>query len=101
MRVLVADDDVVTSLMLQFCLEQFGYEVTTVDNGLKALELVRTGEYQLVVSDWAMPKMTGLELCREIRKRHSSSYTYIILLTSHGGTECVVQGLDAGADDFV
>lgn len=101
MRVLVAEDDTVTSLMLQFCLEQFGYEVTTVDNGLKALELVRTGEYQLVISDWAMPKMTGLELCRQIRKRHSSSYTYIILLTSHGGTECVVQGLDAGADDFV
>jgi len=101
MRVLVADDDSVTSVMLEYCLEQFGYEVTVVDNGLKALELVRTGEYQLVISDWSMPKMTGLELCRQIRKRPSSSYTYIILLTSHEGTDSVVEGLDAGADDFI
>jgi len=101
MRVLVAEDDVVTSLMLVYCLEQFGYDVTTVDNGLKALELVRTGDFQLVISDWSMPKMTGVELCRQIRKRPSSSYTYFILLTSHGGTESVVQGLDAGADDFI
>lgn len=101
MRVLVAEDDAVTSLMLQYCLEEFGYEVTTVDNGLKAFELVRTGEFQLVISDWSMPKMTGVELCRKIRKRSSSSYTYIILLTSHGGTDSVVEGLEAGADDFI
>lgn len=101
MRVLVADDDAVTSFMLEYCLEQFGYEVTVVDNGLKALELVRTGEYQLVISDWSMPKMTGLELCRQIRQRPSSSYTYVILLTSHEGTDSVVEGLDAGADDFI
>ena len=101
MRVLVAEDDFVTSLMLVYCLEEFGYEVTAVDNGLKALELIRTGEFQLVISDWAMPKMSGLELCRQIRKRSSSSYTYFILLTSHGGTESVVEGLDAGADDFI
>ena len=101
MRVLVAEDDAVTSLMLQYCLEQFGYEVTSVDNGLDALELVRTGEFQLVISDWSMPKMTGVELCRKIRKRPSSSYTYFILLTSRGGTESVVEGLEAGADDFI
>lgn len=101
MRVLVADDDPVVSFMLEYCLEQFGYEVTVVDNGLKALELVRTGEYQLVVTDWAMPKMTGLELCREIRKRPSSSYTYVILLTSHEGSNSAIEGLDAGADDYI
>src|SRR6478736_4010199 len=101
MRVLVAEDDFVTSFMLVYCLEQFGYEVTAVDNGLKALELVRTGEFQLVISDWAMPKMTGVELCRQIRKRPSSSYTYIILLTTQSGTNNVVEGLEAGADDFI
>ena len=101
MRVLVAEDDAVTSFMLAYCLEEFGYEVTTVDNGLDALELVRTGDFQLVISDWSMPKMTGVELCRQIRKRPSSSYTYVILLTSHGGTHSVVEGLDAGADDFI
>ncbi len=101
MRVLVAEDDIVTSLMLQYCLEQYGYEVTAVDNGQEALELVRTGEYQLVISDWSMPKMTGPELCRQIRKRPSSSYTYVILLTLQGGTKSVVEGLEAGADDFI
>jgi putative two-component system response regulator len=101
MRVLIAEDDIVTALMLQYCLEQFGYEVTTVDDGLKALELVRTGQYRLVISDWSMPKMTGVELCRQIRKRPSSGYTYVILLTSHNGTNSVVEGLEAGADDFI
>jgi len=101
MQVLVAEDDMVTSLMLQYCLEQYGYQVTTVDNGLDALELIRTGEFQLVISDWSMPKMTGIELCRQIRKRPSSSYTYIILLTTQAGTKNVVEGLEAGADDFI
>src|SRR6185369_6109216 len=101
MRVLVAEDDVVSALMLEHCLKQYGYEVTMVDNGQEAYDLVRTGQYQLVISDWAMPKMTGPELCRRIRKRPSSSYIYVILLTGHAGTECVVEGLDAGADDFI
>jgi putative two-component system response regulator len=101
MQVLVAEDDVFTAMMLQFCLEQYGYSVTVVDNGLDALELVRTGEFQLVISDWSMPKMTGVDLCRQIRKRPSSSYTYIILLTSQVGTKNVVEGLEAGADDFI
>lgn len=101
MRVLIADDDDVTLLMLKYCLEQFDYEVTTASDGLEALELIRTGQFQLVISDWAMPKMSGLELCREIRRRQASGYTYIILLTSHEGTESVVEGFDAGADDFI
>lgn len=101
MRVLVAEDDIVSALMLEHCLKQYGYEVTTVDNGQEAFDLVRTGQFQLVISDWAMPKMTGPELCRQIRKRPSSSYIYVILLTGHAGTECVVEGLDAGADDFI
>ncbi|HEY2252312.1 MAG TPA: response regulator, partial [Planctomycetaceae bacterium] len=101
MRVLIAEDDIVTVLMLQHCLERFGYEVTTVENGLEALELIRTGQFRLVISDWDMPKMSGLELCREIRRRQSSGYTYVILLTSHEGTQRVIEGLDAGADDFV
>lgn len=101
MQVLVAEDDAVTSLMLQYCLEQYGYKVTVVDNGLDALELVRTGEFQLVITDWSMPKMNGIELCRQIRKRPSSSYTYIILLTTQGGTKNIVEGLEAGADDYI
>jgi putative two-component system response regulator len=101
MRVLVAEDDMVTSLMLRYCLEQYGYEVTTVDNGLDALDLVRSGEFQLVISDWDMPRMSGVEFCRQIRRRASSSYTYVILLTTQHGTKSVVEGLEAGADDYI
>ena len=101
MRVLVAENNADSSVMLRSCLERFGYQVTTTDNGVKALELVRSGEFQLVIAGWSMPKMTGVELCRQIRKRPLGSYTYVILLASPGGTDCVVEGLEAGADDII
>lgn len=101
MQVLIAEDDDVTVLMLQHCLEQYGYEVTVAEDGVEALELIRTGRFRMVISDWEMPRMNGVELCREVRSRSSSGYTYLILLTSHAGTENVVEGLAAGADDFI
>ena len=82
-------------------LRHFGYEVTAASDGREAFELVRTGMYRLVVSDWQMPHMSGLDLCREIRKRGWSGYIYFILLTLRGGVDNVVCGLDAGADDFL
>ena len=100
MRVLVVDDDAVTCEILVEDLRQFGYDVTTATNGREAFELVRTGQFHLIVSDWQMPEMSGLELCREIRKRQWSGYIYVILLTSHAGADNVVCGLNAGADDF-
>jgi len=101
MRVLVVDDDPVTSEILTDNLQQFGYEVTTACDGREALEHVRTGKFRLVVSDWQMPRMSGLELCREIRRRSMSGYIYFILLTSNTGVDNTVCGLDAGADDFL
>jgi putative two-component system response regulator len=101
MRVLVVEDDRLSAEMLENSLSAFGYEVTIAGNGREALDLVRTGQYRLVVSDWKMPEMDGVELCRQIRARTSSGYVYVILLTSHGGTSNVVEGLNAGADDFL
>ena len=101
MRVLVVDDDLVTREIIVEDLRHFGYEVTAASDGREAFELVRTGLYRLVVSDWQMPHMSGLELCREIRKRSWSGYIYYILLTLRGGVDNVVCGLDAGADDFL
>ena len=80
---------------------QFGHQVTLARNGCEALELMRSGLYRLVVSDWEMPEMTGIELCRRIRQRFASGYVYIILLTARRGTQNIVEGLNAGADDFV
>ena len=101
MRVLVAEDDCISAEILSDMLKQFGYEVTVVSDGRKAFEIIRTGRYRLVISDWEMPGMSGLDLCRQIRKRPCSGYIYLILLTSYGGVHNVVQGFDAGADDFL
>jgi putative two-component system response regulator len=101
MRMLVVEDDEVSAALLANSLEQFGYEVSVAEDGRAAFELIRTGLYHLVVSDWEMPGMSGIELCRQIRRRSWTSYIYFILLTSHGGIANVVEGLSAGADDFI
>lgn len=101
MRVLVIDDDDISAELLRNALEQFGHEVTTASNGKEGFELVRTGQFRLVVTDWEMPGLNGLDLCRQIREKASSGYIYVILLTSNTGTQNIVQGLEAGADDYI
>ena len=101
MRILIVDDDDVATEMLEYALTQLGHEVTAASNGREALQLMRSGSYRLVVSDWEMPEMSGIELCRHIRKRFSSAYVYILLLTARRGTQNIVEGLNAGADDFI
>jgi len=101
MRVLIVDDDEIARDLLSEALTGAGYEVSVARNGREALEILRTGVFRLVISDWEMPEMNGLELCRRIRERHFSSYVYLILVTSRDGTDNVVEGLNAGADDFI
>lgn len=101
MQVLVADDDVLTTEVIAHALRKFGYRVRVVHNGQDAYNLLRTGEFRILISDWQMPGMTGLELCEAIRSRHTGSYIYVILLTSYGGIDNLVCGLEAGADDFL
>lgn len=101
MRVLIVDDDEIAIELLRTTLESAGYEVVSASNGEEALELLRSESFRIVVSDWEMPGMSGIELCRQIRERRSSQYVYIILVTSRTGTADVVKGLNAGADDFV
>ena len=101
MHILIADDDCITTDMLTNSLEEFGYQVTVAGDGFEAFEMIRTGQFRLVISDWEMPGMSGVELCREIRKRPASGYIYVILLTSYSGLDNIVEALDAGADDFL
>ena len=101
MRVLVVDDDEISLELLRHVLTEAGHQVETARNGRDALDRVRSGEYRLVVSDWEMPEMTGIELCRQIRERHVGGYVYFILVTSRRDTPDVVAGLEAGADDFI
>jgi putative two-component system response regulator len=101
MRVLVVEDDPDALAMLENALVYFDYEVSTARDGLEAQEMVRTGNFRVIISDWVMPGMSGIELCRYIRERTSSEYTYFILLTSRGGRHNVIDGLRAGADEFL
>ena len=101
MRILVVDDDDIVTEILENVLAQFGHQVISARSGREALELMRSGTYRLVVLDWEMEEMSGIELCRHIRQRYSCSYVYIIMLTVRRGTENIVEGLNAGADDFI
>ncbi len=101
MRILIVDDDNLDAEFLEHALVKFGYEVSVAKNGREAFDLIRGGRYRLVVSDWEMPEMTGVELCRRVRQGYAGSYVYIILVTARQGTHNVVEGLNAGADDFI
>ncbi|TWT83668.1 Cyclic di-GMP phosphodiesterase response regulator RpfG [Planctomycetes bacterium CA13] len=100
-QILVVDDDPIAAETLSHALSQFGYSSTIALNGMDALQYVRSGKYRIVISDVEMPEMNGIDLCREIRRRGSCGYTYVILLTGRSDTASVVKGLDAGADDYI
>jgi len=99
--VLVAEDNKVSRLFLENALNQIGYRVTTVHNGVEAMAAIRKQFFPILVTDWMMPAMDGPELCRTIRKANLPGYVYILLLTSKEATEDIVTGLESGADDFL
>jgi len=100
--VLVVDDSILLRSVLEDTLKQAGYPVTTAENGKEAITLYRTGYFPIVITDWVMPEMSGLELCQAIRSDASSSgYTYIIILTSQESKNDIIAGLEAGADEYL
>ena len=101
MKVLIAEDDIISRRMLQNFLEKWGYEVVAACNGNEAWSRFQEEEFSLVITDWMMPEVDGLELIRRIRAREEPGYVYIILLTALSQKKDVVEGLSAGADDFV
>ncbi len=102
MRVLIADDDPVSRRLLEAFLRGWDYDVRVAVNGRQAWEALQSPDApRLVISDWMMPEMNGLELCRLIRGAESPTYTYFIILTAKDSREDVVAGLEAGADDYL
>jgi two-component system cell cycle response regulator len=100
--VLLADDDAISRAMLESCLRKWEFDVTTAKDGLYAWhELQKKNAPSLVILDWMMPGISGIEICRRIRARGTSPYPYILLLTSRDSKQDVVEGLDAGADDYL
>jgi cyclic di-GMP phosphodiesterase len=101
MRILTVDDDPIALELLGKALRVAGHEVETARDGVEALEIMRQRTCRMVISDWNMPNMDGLDLCRRIRRQNASSYVYVILLTSHDTRQKAVEGMSAGADDFI
>lgn len=102
MKVLVADDNAMARLLLQTLLPQWGHEVVTACNGSEAWELLQGNDAPRIgVLDWMMPGMSGIEVCREMRKRVGQPYCYLLLVTSREDKHDVVSGLEAGADDYL
>ena len=102
MRILIADDDLMSAMMLSRTLEQWGFEVVVVHDGAAAWErIVGDDTPALVIVDWMMPGIDGIELCRRIRATPLRSPIYVILLTARTNRQDLVAGLEAGADDYL
>jgi diguanylate cyclase (GGDEF)-like protein len=99
--ILIVDDQKTVGLSLALTLRHHGYFPRLVTSGQEALEITGREDWRLVITDWIMPGIDGLELCRRIRTRRHGLYSYIIMLTSRSGRSERLEGLEAGADDFL
>ncbi|MCG8607807.1 SpoIIE family protein phosphatase [bacterium] len=101
MHVLIADDDVDSRRLISKYLESWNHDVVTAMDGDEAMNVLLTESVDLVISDWMMPNVDGIELCRRIRSAGFDRYIYLILLTAKNAKHELVAGMEAGADDFI
>jgi signal transduction histidine kinase len=101
MRILLAEDDPVTRKLMTRLLNQAGYEVDAVADGTAALRKMTDHYYPMLVTDWEMPGMDGIELCKAVRSLALGGYVYTLLLTGRDAKARVIAGLEAGADDYL
>lgn len=99
--VLVVDDDPAALRLIAKFVSAAGHRVLQAENGRSARETILTDLPDLVVCDWDMPELDGVELCRQIRQESLAKYVYFLLLTGRSGADDMVEGLEAGADDFI
>jgi DNA-binding response OmpR family regulator len=101
MKVLIADDDPIIRLLLSSSLTKLGHDVQEAENGRDALARWEQEHQHLIISDWMMPDLDGLELCRQVRAAQRADYTHITLLTALSGKANYLEAMDAGADDVI
>lgn len=102
MQILIAEDDPISRKLLEERLTDWGYEVIVTKNGIEAWDVLQQDNSpNLVILDWMMPGMDGLEVTQKVRERSSANYVYIILLTALNRPEDIVKGLDSGVDDYI
>ena len=102
MRILLAEDDRAQLSILQRTLQEWGYQVQAFSDGETAWSSIHEGEAPaLMILDWMLPGMDGLEICRRVRRRTIGRPAYVIMLTGRTNTDDIVRGLQAGADDYI
>jgi CheY-like chemotaxis protein len=102
MKVLLAEDDLVSRCMLEGALREWGYEVVVAEDGCRAWDLLQQADGpRLAILDWMMPGRTGVEVCHLLREQPWGQSSYVLLLTSRDAPEDVVAGLESGASDYL
>ncbi|MFQ6611414.1 MAG: PleD family two-component system response regulator [Fidelibacterota bacterium] len=102
MEILVVEDEKTTLKVLTVILSKWGYDVITAMDGKKALNILQKDDApHLVLLDWVMPGVSGVEICRQVRKSEVEDSTYLIMLTTRANKEDIVEGLQAGANDYI
>src|SRR6202051_4520335 len=99
--ILLAEDDPVTRMLMTRFLKNAGYEVDAVADGSEALDKMTKRYYPMLVTDWEMPQMDGIALCKAVRNMQLDGYVYALLLTARDAKEHIITGLEAGADDYL
>lgn len=101
MKVLIVDDEPISRKTMCMYLEKFGYEALQAENGVQAFETWNTQSPRIVLTDWNMPSMNGLELCKRIRSSERDDYTYLIMVTARDESKDLISGFEAGVDDYM
>ena len=101
MKILIVDDDELSLAITEKVLKSTGYQTFLAEDGERALEILRNEDIQIVISDWDMPVMDGLELCTILRSNPAVGYIYFIMITAKSRKEDMLVGLGAGVDDFI
>ena len=101
MRILLVDDDRATLLLIKSLLEKAGHSVSTASNGAEALAMINKAIPQLIITDWLMPEMGGIEFCKALRLNSAWRNIYVFIMTAQDGTEKLVEAFEAGANDYM
>lgn len=102
MKILIAEDELTTRMMVQVSLERWGYDVLDAKNGEEAVSLFDRGERpRIAILDWEMPGLDGIEVCERLKSEDTENPPYIIMLTARDNQKDIIEGFNAGADDYI
>ena len=101
MKILIVDDELVSRKKMDKLVKNLGHETFVATDGIEGWDIWKNKRTRMVITDWIMPRMDGLDLCKKIREAEGSRYTYLIMVTVKNEVQDLVVGMDAGADDFI